>query len=244
MRLAINLGFAAGPALGGLIIMNIGYKGLFWVDGTTCIIAILIFWLKVKEKKKSPYQDKEHPGEILVDSVFKDKVYWIFLVSTLIVGIMFFQLFTTVPVYHKMQFNLTELQTGLLLTLNGVLVFFLEMPIVNYIEKNKVDKIKVIIFGCLFMTISVFLLLINFWSGVLIIMMLFMTFAEMFSFPFSNSFAMSRAPKHHQGRYMAIFTMTYSLAHILSAKVGFTIVEWYGYQANWLFMGGLGSIGT
>lgn len=244
VRLAINLGFAAGPALGGLIIMNIGYKGLFWVDGTTCIIAILIFWLKVKEKKKSTYQDKEHPGEILVDSVFKDKVYWIFLVSTLIVGIMFFQLFTTVPVYHKMQFNLTELQTGLLLTLNGVLVFFLEMPIVNYIEKNKVDKIKVIIFGCLFMAISIFLLLINFWSGILIIMMLFMTFAEMFSFPFSNSFAMSRAPKHHQGRYMAIFTMTYSLAHIVSAKVGFTIVEWYGYQANWLFMGVLGIIGT
>ena len=43
VRLAINLGFAAGPALGGLIIMNIGYKGLFWVDGATCIIAILIF---------------------------------------------------------------------------------------------------------------------------------------------------------------------------------------------------------
>ena len=48
VRLAINLGFAAGPALGGLIIMSIGYKGLFWVDGLTCIIAILIFWIKVK----------------------------------------------------------------------------------------------------------------------------------------------------------------------------------------------------
>ena len=53
VRLAINLGFAAGPALGGLLIMSVGYKGLFWVDGATCIVAILIFWLKVKEKKKS-----------------------------------------------------------------------------------------------------------------------------------------------------------------------------------------------
>jgi predicted MFS family arabinose efflux permease len=26
VRLAVNLGFAAGPALGGLIIMGIGYK--------------------------------------------------------------------------------------------------------------------------------------------------------------------------------------------------------------------------
>ncbi|CAM4393465.1 MDR family MFS transporter [Flavobacterium terrigena] len=246
VRLAINLGFAAGPALGGLIIMSIGYKGLFWVDGVTCILAILIFWLKVKEKKKSTYLDKEHPGDVLVESVFKDKIYWLFLASTLIVGIMFFQLFTTIPIYHREQFGLTELQTGLLLTLNGVLVFFLEMPIVNYIEKNKKDKLKVIILGCFLMTISLFLMLVNTWAGVLIIMMLFMTFAEMFNFPFSNAFALSRAPKHQQGRYMAIFTMTYSLAHILSAKIGMTIIDnkKYGYQGNWLFMGILGLVGT
>lgn len=246
VRLAINLGFAAGPALGGLIIMTIGYKGLFWVDGTTCILAILIFWIKVKEKKKSTYLDKEHPGEVLVESVFKDKIYWLFLISTLIVGIMFFQLFTTIPIYHRQQFGLTELQTGLLLTLNGMLVFFLEMPIVNYIEKNKIDKLKVIILGCFLMTISLFLMMVNTWAGILIIMMLFMTFAEMFNFPFSNAFALSRAPKHQQGRYMAIFTMAYSLAHILSAKVGMTIIadKKYGYQVNWLFMGTLGLIGT
>jgi predicted MFS family arabinose efflux permease len=41
VRLAVNLGFA-GPALGGLIIMNMGYGGLFWVDGSSCIISILI----------------------------------------------------------------------------------------------------------------------------------------------------------------------------------------------------------
>jgi predicted MFS family arabinose efflux permease len=52
VRLAINLGFAAGPAMGGLIIMNMGYKGLFWVDGFTCILAILVFWFTVKEVKK------------------------------------------------------------------------------------------------------------------------------------------------------------------------------------------------
>lgn len=69
-----------------------------------------------------------------------------------------------------------------------------------------------------------------------------MTFAEMFAFPFSNSFAMSRARKGHEGRYMAIFTMTYSLAHILSAKTGMEIIDNYGYQANWLFMGTLGII--
>ncbi len=244
VRLAINLGFAAGPALGGLLIMSVGYKGLFWVDGATCILAIIIFWVKVKEKKKSKYTDKEHPGEVLTHSVFKDTPFWIFLTGTLITGILFFQLFTTIPLYHKEQFNLSEFQTGLLLTLNGVLVFFLEMPIVSYIEKHKINKLKVITYGCLAMAISIYLLLVNNWAGILIIMMIFMTFAEMFAFPFSNSFAMSRAPKGHEGRYMAIFTMSYSLAHILSAKTGMEMIDRFSYQSNWFFMGTLGVIGV
>jgi predicted MFS family arabinose efflux permease len=244
VRLAINLGFAAGPALGGLIIMTGGYSGLFWVDGITCIAAILIFWLLVKEKEKSSYLDKENPGDILTHSVFKDTPFWLFLTTCLITGIMFFQLFTTIPLYHKEQFDLSEFQTGLLLTFNGILVFFLEMPLVSYIERKKISAVKIVTIGCLAMSLSMFLMLVNFWAGILIIMMVFMTFGEMFAFPFSNSFAMSRAPKGHEGRYMAIFTMSYSLAHILSAKTGMEIIDLYGYQTNWAFMGTLGLIGV
>ena len=32
IRLAINLGFSAGPAIGGIIITGLGYPFLFWVD--------------------------------------------------------------------------------------------------------------------------------------------------------------------------------------------------------------------
>lgn len=241
VRLAINLGFAAGPAMGGLIIMSSGYKGLFWVDGITCIVAILIFSLLVKEKKKTA----EHKAAILETSnksVFTDTPFWIFLFICMTTGILFFQLFTTIPLYHKIQFDLTEFQSGLLLMMNGLIIFFTEMAIVGYVERKQIDKVRMVIFGLVAMTISMFLLLINVWAGILVIMMLFMTFGEMFAFPFSNSFAMSRAPKGHEGRYMAIFTMSYSLAHILSSKVGMEIIGHWGYQANWFFMGTLGLI--
>lgn len=244
VRLAINLGFAAGPALGGLIIMTIGYRGLFWVDGATCIIAISLFWLKVKEKKKTDYRDKEHPGEVLTHSVFKDGPFWLFLFSCLASGVLFFQVFTTIPLYHREQFNLTELQTGLLLTMNGLIIFFVEMPLVSYVERNNISKVKVVAIGCLLMAISLFLMLIDTWAGILVIMMLFMTVGEMFAFPFSNSVALSRAPKEHEGRYMAIYTMSYSLAHIVSSKGGMQVVEHYrGYKENWFIMGTLGLMG-
>ena len=243
VRLAINLGFAAGPALGGLIIMTIGYNGLFWIDGGTCIIAILFFWIKVKEKKKTAYRDKAHPGEVLTHSVFKDKPFLIFLFSCMVSGVLFFQIFTTIPLYHKEQFNLTEFKTGLLLTLNGLIIFFIEMPLVSYVERNKISKVKVVALGCFMMAVSLFLMLINSWAGILIIMMMFMTFGEMFAFPFSNSVALSRAPKGHEGRYMAIYTMSFSLAHIFSSKIGMEIIDNFGYQMNWFVMGTLGLLG-
>lgn len=247
VRLAINLGFAAGPALGGLVIMGIGYGGLFWIDGLTCIISIVIFGMLVKEKKKFVDPNIETVTIAEVNSVFKDKPFWIFLITCLISGVLFFQLFTTIPLYHSEQFKLTEFQTGLLLTMNGVLIFFLEMPIVSYVERKKINKIKMVSIGCLLMGISLLLMLINTWAGILIVMMIFMTFGEMFAFPFSNSVALSRAPKGHEGRYMAIYTMSFSLAHILSAKVGMGIIDYYktdGYQMNWFYMGILGIIGT
>ena len=243
VRLAINLGFAAGPAMGGLVIMGVGYGGLFWIDGLTCIMSIVIFGILVKEKKKFVDPNIETVTVSEVNSVFKDKPFLVFLITCLISGVLFFQLFTTIPLYHKEQFNLTEFQTGLLITLNGIMVFFLEMPIVSYIERKKINKLKVFTIGMIAMSISMFLLLINFWAGVLVIMMIFMTFGEIFVFPFSNTFAISRAPKGHEGRYMAIFTMSYSMAHIFSSKIGMEIIGNFGYQANWFFMGILGIVG-
>ncbi|RZJ35390.1 MAG: MFS transporter [Flavobacterium sp.] len=240
VRLAVNLGFAAGPALGGLIIMNIGYQGLFWADGSTCIVSILIFALLVKEKSKSAFTDKKHPGEILTHSVFRDKPFWIFLFISFVTALIFFQIFTTLPLYHHEQYGLTELQTGLLMTLNGLLIFFLEMPIVSYFERRKTGRLKIILLGALMMAMSYFVLLPEIWAGLLVISILFITFGEMFAFPFSNSFAMGRAPRGHEGRYMALYTMSFSLAHIMGSKIGMETISRFGYRANWLLMGALG----
>ncbi|HWR93596.1 MAG TPA: MFS transporter [Flavobacterium sp.] len=242
VRLAVNLGFAAGPALGGLIIMGIGYKGLFWVDGATCILSILIFALLVKEKKKNKDVSQFEVIENKVVSVFKDKIFWMFLFICFITSMLFFQLFTTIPLYHHEKFGLSEFQTGLLMTLNGLLVFFLEMPIVSIFERKQTFKLQIILWGSVFMTLSIFILLFNFWIGILTISVIFMSFGEMFIFPFSNSFALNRAPQGHEGRYMALFTMSFSLAHIASSKVGMGIISIAGYQTNWFFMGFCGII--
>ena len=78
----------------------------------------------------------------------------------------------------------------------------------------------------------------------LVISMIFVSIGEVFSFPFSNAFALSRAPAGHEGRYMAIYTMSFSTAHIVSSKLGMEIIGNFGYQWNWFVMGGFGVLAS
>ena len=76
IRLAINLGFSAGPAIGGIIIITMSYGGLFWIDGITCMLAALVL-LKVLHPKKAKTLDNlkiENP-----QSAYQDKVFLLFL---------------------------------------------------------------------------------------------------------------------------------------------------------------------
>lgn len=242
VRLSVNLGFATGPVLGGLIILGLGYQGLFWIDGSTCILAILIFAYFVKEKKKIVEHQDKSDLSLETKSVFRDKPFWVFLFISFTTAMLFFQIFTTLPLFHHEKFGLSEFQTGLLLSLNGILIFMFEMPLVSIMERKQVNRIKIIFVGALLMVTSFYVLLIDVWVGILAVGIIFMTFGEIFSFPFSNAFAMGRAPRGQEGRYMALYTMSFSLAHILSSKVGLEIIGHFGYATNWFVMGSLGLV--
>ncbi|WP_310559664.1 MFS transporter [Flavobacterium sp.] len=242
VRLSVNLGFAAGPTLGGLIILGMGYQGLFWVDGSSCIIAILIFALTVKEKKRISLAVGESPKTIIRKSIYKDKPFWLLLFTIFIIVMVFFQMFTTLPLYHHEKFGLTEVQTGMLLSLNGLLVFFFEMPIVSIVERKKTNKIRIIAYGALCVALGYFVLLLDFWVPILILSIVFLSFGEILAFPFSNAVALNRAPKGQEGQYMGLFTMSFSLAHIACSKTGLDIIAHFGYQINWIFMGTLGML--
>ena len=240
VRLAVNLGFATGPAIGGLIIMNLGYSGLFWVDGLTCITAISVFAILVKEKQKVPLID-DVASVVATDKTMKsDKDFLWFLFVCFASAMIFFQIFTTLPLYQSDVYGLTEFQTGLLMTMNGGIIFLLEMPLVAMFERKKTSKLLIIFWGCVLMMLCFLVFLFGHWIGLLVISMLLITFGEMLIFPFSNSYALSRAPKGQEGKYMAFFTMSFSLAHIGSSKVGMDIIAAYGYNTNWMFMGILG----
>ena len=241
IRLAINLGFSFGPFLGGLIIAGLSYSGLFWVDGLTCIAAIVVMRMVLKEKKihvdiSKVIVEKENK----ITSVYKDKPYWIFLTIIFLMGFVFLQLFTTMPLFYKEIHKMTEVQIGLLMSVNGFLIFLFEMPLIHYIEKKLLDRMKIITWSLGLLSMSYVVLNATSWSGILIVSMLLITVGEMLAFPFTNNFVMNRAPSGNEGRYLALYAMAFSCAHIFSAKTGMEVIARFGFMANWFLMGGLG----
>ncbi len=234
IRLAINLGFAVGPALGGAIITALGYYGLFWVDGLTCIIAAIVM-IQTLHPKKATIQDKEVVVKEPI-AAHKDGTYILFLIALVLFGFIFVQYFSTVPLYYKEVHHLSEEKIGLLLAMNGALIFLFEMPLITYLEKTQFSKIHHVATGFILTGLSFALLLLTPWVGILIVGMILATFGEMVAFPFGNAFALERSKKGRQGAYMALYSMSFSVAHIFGHNSGMQLINFFGYNTTWILM--------
>ncbi|WP_026839530.1 MFS transporter [Gillisia sp. JM1] len=239
IRLAINLGFSAGPAIGGLIIASAGYSGLFWVDGITCLLAGILL-LKLLHPKKAV----ENIREVNLDPqrVIKDFPYLIFIGAMVLFGFIFLQYFSTMPLFYAQEHGLTELEIGILLGLNGFLIFLFEMPLIKYLENKKVTAIFHVIIGTILVGLSFVAINLTGWIGVLVIGMILMTVGEMIAFPFSNTFALTRADKGKQGSYMALYSIAFSISHIFGHNSGMQLISKFGYVFTWNVMIALAAV--
>ncbi|RSK40744.1 MFS transporter [Mangrovimonas spongiae] len=233
IRLAINLGFSAGPAIGGIIITNVGYNGLFWLDGITCIAAAFLL-IRVLNPKKAKVLDEYKNSN--PKSAYSDMPFMIFILAMVLFGIVFLQYFSTMPIYYKNIHLLNEVEIGLLLGLSGLVIFLLEMPIIKWLETKSYSKITLMIQGAILLAISFLVVIVFSWTGVLVIGILLMTFAEMVMFPFSNAFALDRSKRGNQGEYMALYSIAFSISHIFGHNAGMQMTDTLGYNNTWLVM--------
>ena len=239
IRLAINLGFSAGPAIGGFIITTIGYNGLFWVDGITCILATFVLINVLNPKKSKVLDDITVKNPV---SAYSDKPFMIFFFAMMLFGVVFLQYFSTMPLYYRQEHTLSEIEIGLLLGANGLFIFLFEMPLIKWLENTRYTKTGMIFFGAILTGLSFIILNFTHWSGILIVGMLLMTVGEMIAFPFSNAFAMQRAKRGNQGEYMALYSMSFSVASIFGHNAGLQIVAHIGFDNTWYIMTALATL--
>ena len=234
-RLAINLGWAVGSGLGGFI-AHIDYELLFWIDGFTNIGAALIMWLFLKPVNHRPPRQKIN--DPLIQSAYKDKTYLSFALITMLFACCFFQLFTNLPVYFKKELHFSEPFIGIIMAANGILIALVEMVLIYKLE-GKRKNILYITLGVFLVGLSFLMLNIPGGAIIAISMIVLVTFGEILSMPFMNSYWIARTQPSNRGQYAALYTMAWSAAQTLGPMGGAQIAQHYSFNLLWWVVGGV-----
>jgi predicted MFS family arabinose efflux permease len=238
-RLAINLGFAVGPALGGFL-AGISYSLLFWTDGLTCILAALMLSWCLRPKESTPH--RESHVAIKSDPPYRDKTYLRFIVLVWLFCLGFFQLFSMIPLYYKDVIHLSPSQIGMVLSMNGLLIACLEMVLVYRLE-NRRPNTRYIAFGVVLNVASfVVLRLGGPYGWVAVLSMLFVTFGEMMSLPYMNAYWIGRSHPKTRGQYAALYGIAWSAAQVAGPFLGAQVVQHWGFSWLWLGFAALGTL--
>lgn len=237
VRLAVNLGFGIGPAMGGLLAYSFGYQWLFWVDGLTCIVAAFIFRTQL-ERKKEPQKTIIHSDVVTEKprSAYRDPLFLVFFCFMTLTYIAFTQFFTMTPVYLRETYRLPENQIGMIIAINGLLIALIEMPLVYQLE-NRFRKINLVMLGA--GLIGFAFLVHNLIPGIFAIAfvsVVAVTFGEMLNLPFANSIALGRSTPANRGQYMALYSISFSIAQILSPTIGMQVVDRWGFSTLWYLL--------
>jgi len=239
VRLAINIGWGIGVALGGFL-ASFNYHLLFWTDGFTNITAAISLLIILPTVSLSQQQKTVQVKETAIRSLppHKDKAFLQFLVLTVLFAICFFQMFTTIPVFFKEGLHLNEFRIGAIMAVNGVLIAIIEMVLVFKLEGRK-PYLLFMCYGSVIMGLAYLILNLPIASGTIIALssMLVITVAEMIGMPFMNSYYISLSSDQNRGQYAGMYTMAWSLAQVIGSSVGAIIAYSLGFFNLWLIVG-------
>jgi len=234
-RMALNLGFSIGPALGGFL-AAISYTFLFYGNAIAAFFSALLFFIYFRNRKgnerKVVAQEEENGGPHSNRSPYRDTLFVLFSILSCIFAICFYQFLSTLPLYYRNIYKLTEADIGLILAFSGMVVFLLEMLLVHIAEKRMTAR-AVITWGALLCGVSFLILNLAHGIWVLYVSMFVLCISEILAMPFMATVTLQRSSLKTRGAYMGVNALSFSAAHIFSPFVGTRIAAIYGFEALW-----------
>jgi predicted MFS family arabinose efflux permease len=228
-RLAANLGFSFGPAIGGLL-AKISFTLLFVADAaTTLLAASMLLWsfrFKRIEKRATTYQDST-----LRASPLRDRQFVYFLLLTLATTVVFIQFLSTYPLYLRDHYQLDEPRIGAMFAVNTAVIVLFEMVLIDAIRNWPL--LRTISLGSFLACVGFGILPLGSSIAFCVFAMLVLTAGEMLSMPLSVGYVAERSPPGREGPYMGWYTVTHSAAFVLGPALGALIYGW-DRDAVWL----------
>lgn len=235
-RMAVNLGFSIGPAIGG-VLAEIDFVWLFVFDGITTggggLVLLWYFGFR-KYTKSGDSAEKQKQAELANggESPIRDPQFMFFLFLLLMVAVVFFQFHATYPKFLEDHYRLSKPQIGLLFSVNTLIIVVFEMLLLNFVKRF--SMIRMVGWGSLLSCVGFGILPLSQAVWFAVFAMVVVTVGEMFLFPLATGFVAHRSDGRDQGMYMGWYAMTFSLACIIAPVVGTAIYEhnrtllWYG----------------
>jgi MFS family permease len=226
LRLAVNLGLAVGPAVGGFLALR-DYRWLFVADGLTCWAAAGVLALALG---RAPAAASVRPAATERRSPWTDRPYLGLMALVFLVAVVFFQIMSTMPLYFRQVHGLRENAVGLLLGFNALLVVLFEMVIVHGTER--LDRMGVIGLGACLVCLGFGAMPLGHGVAFLGLTVVTWSVGEMLSLPHLNAVVASRA-EGFGGRYIGLYTSAFSLALVVGPPLGTWIYQRFGDEALW-----------
>lgn len=238
-RMAVNLGFSIGPAMGGFL-AKFSYNWIFYGNAIAAACAAIVFIYFFRNRKartevnqhKTVAEDTDKP----VRNAYSDGLFIIFNVLCCLFSMAFFQLLSTLPLYYKEVHSLHSDQIGLLLGFSGLVIVLFEMVLVHIVE-HRFSVRQIMLWGTAISGMSYLMLTGNFGMAWLYVAMFFLSTGEMLTLPFTATVAINRASRSNQGAYMGFNSLSFAAANIFSPFLGTFTAEHFGYNTLWIAAG-------
>jgi MFS family permease len=213
-RLSVNLGWALGPALGGVMASR-SFFLLFAADAVTSTVYGVIALVALPHGVRSS-RAHERRGEA-TRSVLADRGFLLFLAAIFFAAVLFMQTATTFPLQVRAA-GFSNETYGLLLSLNGLIVVLFELPLSAFTQRH--PTAKMVALGSFLVGIGFLLVGSAHTLLALAACTAIYTFGEIFESPPAAVFVADRSPEHLRGRYQAAFGTMFGLAAIVGPIAG------------------------
>ncbi|HKJ26959.1 MAG TPA: MFS transporter [Anaerolineales bacterium] len=245
LRVVWNLSITFGPLIGGFV-ADYSFNYLFIADAVTSMITagIVIAWLPESKPELSEEKEAQSMLQTLrgYGTVFKDHTYILFLGATMLVFLLFMQMFNTLPVYMRDVQGFPNKYYGYILSMNAGMVVLFQFWFTRRFSKLK--PMTAMAIGCVILGAGFGMF--GFVDGIamFVVGMIILTIGEMIVAPFIQSMAAKFSPEDMRGRYLALMGLFRRFTNIFMPFVIGVVMDTFNPKWIWYGAGILGVVGA
>ncbi|WP_166642145.1 MFS transporter [Paludibacterium purpuratum] len=233
LRIAMNLGVAMSGITGGFL-ATLGYQWVYLSNGVaTGIAALWLAWAYRRTPVVLEQRHSENAGANLAHlSPWRDVPFLRLLGGMVVAAAVFDQLYSVVGLYLAEYNHLGPNWLGILFTINGLMVVFLQVPIARRMEQWGVGRCAQ--WGVVLTGLSYLLLLVGpqpIWP---ILMVIAQTTSELLISPAFMLLVMRRSEGRLRGRYMGLYSSAWAGRTLFAPALGAWVYGTAGGTTLWV----------